>query len=205
MQSLRLAFFSGINLVERKPKMKGIVFTEFLEMVEDHFGDAAIERIIDEATLPSGAAYTSVGTYDHRELVQLVKRLSAATGIGVSELVCVFGRHLFSRFVDAYPHFFDGVNSAFDFLERIEKHIHVEVRKLYPDAELPTFTCHTRGPGHLEILYRSTRPFGDLAEGLIMGCIEHFGEPIDVRRENLPQDTGTAVRFILTHRDHVLQ
>jgi hypothetical protein len=204
MQLLRPALFSGLNLVERKPQMKGIVFTEFLEMVEDHFGDAAVERIIEEATLPSGAAYTSVGTYDHRELVQLVKRLSVATGIGVSELVCVFGRHLFSRFVDSYPHFFEGVDSAFDFLESIEKHIHVEVRKLYPDAELPTFACHTRGPGHLEILYRSTRPFGDLAEGLIMGCIEYFGEPIEVRRENLPQDTGMAVRFVLTHGDHVL-
>jgi hypothetical protein len=174
-------------------------------MVEDHFGDAAVERIIDEAPLPSGGAYTSVGTYDYRELMRLVKRLSVATGIDVSELVYVFGRHLFSRFVDAYPHFFDGVDSAFDFLDSIEKQIPVEVRKLYPDAELPTFTCHSRGPGHLEILYCSTRPFGDLAEGLIMGCIDYFGEEIAVRRENLPQATGVGVRFVLTHRAPVLQ
>lgn len=28
---------------------------------------------------------------------------------------------------------------AFQFLKNIENYIHVEVRKLYPDAELPTF------------------------------------------------------------------
>ena len=35
------------------------------------------------------------------------------------------------------------------------------------------------------MLYRSQHPFADLAEGLIRGCVEHFGEPIKVRREDL--------------------
>jgi hypothetical protein len=183
--------------------MKGIVFTEFLEMVEDRFGNATVERIIEAAALPSGAAYTSVGTYDHAELVQLVQHLSVATGISMPELVHAFGRHLFRRFAQGYQQFFVGVHSAFDFLKSVETYIHVEVRKLYHDAELPRFQCHAPAPGQLEVLYRSTRPFGDLAEGLIMGCIEHFGEPISVRRENLPQPTGTAVRFVLSHGERV--
>ena len=73
------------------------------------------------------------------------------------------------------------------------------VRKLYPDAQLPSFEC-TSEPGRLAMLYRSTRPFADLAEGLIMGCIEHLGECIDVQREDLFSWPGTCVRLLLIKR-----
>ena len=45
--------------------MKGVIFTEFLEMVESHFSPEMADRIITAARLPSGGAYTAVGTYDH--------------------------------------------------------------------------------------------------------------------------------------------
>jgi len=44
--------------------MKGIIFTEFLEMVEDRFSPEIADRIIEAADLPSGGAYTAIGTYD---------------------------------------------------------------------------------------------------------------------------------------------
>ncbi len=178
--------------------MKGIVFTEFLEMVEATFGAEVVEQIIDASDLPSGGAYTAVGTYDHNELIRLVGQLSAVTGIAAPDLVRAFGKHLFGRFVTLYPGFFKGVGSAFAFLGRVDAYIHVEVRKLYPDAELPRFECNLLGPGRIELFYRSTRPFADLAEGLIMGCGEHFGERIELRREDHPEGHEGAVRFLLT-------
>jgi hypothetical protein len=134
-------------------------------------------------------------------MIQLVAQLSMLTHIPVPVLVHTFGVHLFGRFVAAYPALFAGVTSAFSFLERIEDHIHVEVRKLYPDAELPTFTCDTSTPGRLIMLYRSSRPLADLAEGLIAGCIAHFGEPILMHRDELSNSHGTHVRFVLTKQD----
>jgi len=58
--------------------MKGMVFTEFLEMVEDQFGFTMADKIISEAELASGGVYTSVGTYHHQEMVALVVNLSKA-------------------------------------------------------------------------------------------------------------------------------
>ena len=52
--------------------MKGMVFTEFLEMVESTFSADMVDDIIDDSAPPSGGAYTSVGTYDHQELVGMV-------------------------------------------------------------------------------------------------------------------------------------
>jgi sulfite reductase (ferredoxin) len=37
----------------------------------------------------------------------------------------------------------------------------------------------------------------DLAEGLIRGCIDHFGDPVRVIREDLPGPPGTAARFAI--------
>ena len=178
--------------------MKGIVFTEFLEMVEEVFSFDVAEDIIERANLPSGGAYTAVGTYDHNEIVQLVSELSLVTETPVSDLLQAFGKHLFSRFVVAYPRFFEGVLSAFDFLSGIEGHVHAEVLKLYPDAELPKFDIAFPQQGQLALTYHSSRPFPDLAEGLIAGCVEHFCEEIKVERTDLPGDEGGGVCFQLT-------
>ena len=181
--------------------MRGIVFTEFLEMVEARFTPDIADRMITAAALPSGGAYTAVGTYDYREIAQLVAQLSTLTDITVPELLHTFGSHLFSRFGETYPYLFIGMTSTFNFLRHIEDYIHVEVRKLYPDAELPTFACDTSTPGRLIMEYHSSRPFADLAEGLIAGCIAHFGESIVVHRENISHSPGTRVRFVLTQQE----
>ncbi len=178
--------------------MKGIVFTEFLEMVEGTFGPETADGIIEASSLSTGGAYTSVGTYDHHELLRLVGALSAATTQPPPALVKAFGKHLFVRFHAGFPGFFKGVDSAFEFLGRIDGHIHVEVRKLYPDAELPRFECRTLGPRQLEMIYTSSRPFADLAEGLIEGCGEHFRQPMTIERHVLQEGNVNSVRFILT-------
>lgn len=179
--------------------MKGMVFTEFLELVEDRMGGLAmVDRIIMDAKLPNDGAYTAVGTYDHGELVRLVVALSAATATPVPDLLRMFGEHLFQRFSLAYPDFFARVNGAFDFLHRIENVIHVEVRKLYPDAELPSFAYEEPAAGELVLFYSSPRGFGDLAEGLLHGCIAHFQEPIQLIRTDLPPVGGNQqIRFHL--------
>jgi hypothetical protein len=181
--------------------MKGVVFTEFLEMVENKFSPEMADRIIEEADLPSGGVYTAVGTYDHREMIQLVSCLSQETGIPSAELVRAFGLHLFGRFHTIFPKYFEDVSSAFDFLQRVDHYIHVEVRKLYPDAELPSFECDRSQPGCLRLTYRSSRPFAALAEGLIRGCVAHYGEAVDIAMEDLSDGAGTAARFLLTKKD----
>jgi len=178
--------------------MKGIVFSEFIEMVEDAYSPGIADRIITTSALPSGGAYTAVGTYDHRELLLLVDRLSEETGTPGPDLVRAFGSHLAGRFTRLYPAFFDGVADTFGFLETIEAHVHVEVRKLYPDAELPQFTTTRTGDNSLTMHYRSRRPFADLAEGLIAGCAAHFGERIRIERTDAGNAANCDTTFSLT-------
>ena len=171
--------------------MKGMVFTEFLEMVESKFSADMVDDIIEDSNLPSGGAYTAVGTYDHGELVLMVGALAQRSGLPVPALVHAFGLHLFGRFHALYPGFFTGVPTGLDFLEGIETVIHTEVRKLYPDAQLPQFDC-VRTDSGLDMVYLSPRHFGDLAAGLIAGALLHFGDPVSVTRHDLPDG---AIRF----------
>jgi hypothetical protein len=173
-----------------------MVFTEFLEMVETRWSLDVVDDIIADAAPPNGGAYTAVGTYDHEELVALVVALSKRTGQSTHTLVHAFGQYLFGRFVALFPNFFVGIAHPFDFLEGIEGVIHVEVRKLYPDAELPRFQCE-RSADRLSMVYRSPRHMGDLAEGLIHAAIDHFLVPVDVGRRDLPD---RAVEFTLRQR-----
>ena len=181
--------------------MRGIVFTEFLEMVEEKFSPDMVDMIIEASDLPSNGAYTSLGTYNHSEMLQLVTHLSQKTKIPVPALLHAFGEHLFTRFYEGYPVFFEGITHAFEMLKNVEEYIHVEVRKLYPDAELPKLDYETPSENTLVMIYCSTRPFGDLAEGLISGCIKHFKNSIEIKRENLESDEKTIVRFTLIEQD----
>lgn len=180
--------------------MKGIVFTEFIEMVEDTFSPNIADTMITSVSLASEGAYTSVGTYDHKEMVLLVTQLSQMTGIDVSSLLQKYGEFLFTKFVAGFPAFFEGVDSAFEMMKTIDNHIHVEVRKLYPDAELPVFEYVEPSENQLILKYSSPRGFADFAQGLMQGCIDHFGEKIDIERNDLSGGAGTAVEFTLTRK-----
>ena len=117
--------------------MKGVIFTLLLEMVDDAFGPEVTEKIIDDSDLPSGGVYTSVGTYEHSEIVSLVTNLSKATKVAVPDLIRTFGNHLLGQFYRLYPEFFEDIDDVLSFLELVDDYIHREVLKLYPDAKLP--------------------------------------------------------------------
>jgi hypothetical protein len=177
--------------------MKGVVFTEFLEMAEARFSLRVVDRVLSAANPASRGHYTSVGTYPSGELVSILAELSNETGIAANQLLKDFGEHLFGRFAVGHPAFFAEVTDAFGLLKSVEGYIHVEVRKLYPEAELPTLECSDDGLDRLVLIYRSPRRLADLAEGLIQACGKHFGEPLTVAREDLSEGTGELVRFTL--------
>lgn len=178
--------------------MKGMIFTEFLDMVGDRFGLAVKDRVVTVGGAAHDSAYTAVGNYDHREMVSMVVELSSATGVPVDELLIAFGEQVFGMFTQHYGHFFANAKSAVQFLAHIEDYIHVEVRKLYPDAELPTFRYPPAPDGDLVMEYASPRPMAAFAEGLIRATIRHFGNHEALTVEDTSGGSGCSARFTLT-------
>ena len=181
--------------------MKGMIFTELLDMLEAAHGLGCKDRVLRRAQPASGGAYTTVGNYGADELLALIDAISAETGAKVDALLEAFGTHMFGHFTRHYGRFFSRSTSCFDFLGHVESYIHVEVRKLYPEAELPSFTYPDTGPTRLVMEYRSPRPLAAFATGLVRAAIAHFDEPMDLEVEDLSAGRGTAARFTLTRAE----
>jgi hypothetical protein len=145
--------------------MKGIVFVELLAMADHALGEDAVDGVIARCPLSSKGAYTAVGTYPSSELGQLVDG---------------FSHWMLRRFAATFPVFFEVQQDAFTMLESIENEVHAEVRKLYPDAELPTFDTVREGDDTLVMTYRSPRRLIDFCHGLIEECLVHFGEQASI-------------------------
>ncbi|WP_019988236.1 heme NO-binding domain-containing protein [Rudanella lutea] len=179
--------------------MKGLVFTEFLEMVEERFGYDIVDQILTTSDLPSGGIYAAVGTYNHSEMITLVEQVSQRTNQSVPELLRSYGQYMFNIFTRSYRQLLDRSDSAFSLFHFIQEYHSVEVRKLYPDAELPHFSVEQPAPDHLTMHYTSERKLSDFAHGLIEGCLEHFGEQATVTKTDLTDD-GSQVLFDIVKR-----
>jgi len=174
--------------------MKGIVFTEFLELVEDKFGLETVDTIIEKADLPSEGIYTSVATYEFNEMVSLVTALSNEVNMPAGDLIYTFGLYLFSSLKNAHPEVIQNYTSPLGLLYSIEDHIHVHVKKLYPEAELPSFKILEKTDNSLSMIYSSSRGLYRLAHGLIEKTFEHFNGTAEISFELLKED-GTEVKF----------
>ncbi|MFD1017342.1 heme NO-binding domain-containing protein [Winogradskyella rapida] len=177
--------------------MKGIVFTEFLDLVEEKFGLEMVDKIITSSELESEGAYTSVGTYRFSEMLQLLQHLSANTGISIDNLLLVYAEHFFGVIEDSYPGLLATYKDPIEMLSSIENHIHIEVRKIYPDAELPTFKVIDKTENSLVMDYKSSRAMHHFGLGLMNKTFEHFNTTATIELEKIKED-GTEVRFIIT-------
>jgi Haem-NO-binding len=177
--------------------MKGIVFTEYLSFAEQLVGEDTLEDLIEACDLSSGGAYTTVGTYDHGEIVTLTQAFAEHTGTEPEELVRMFGVYLGEVFQKKFGQFFEEAPTLFDFLASVHTHIHVEVQKLYPDAELPSIEMLEQKEHEAVLRYRSPRKMDALALGLIQATASHFGENIDVTRKHGRDEQSEFVDFHL--------
>ena len=151
--------------------MKGVVFNYLAEMVEEQFGLEAWDSILQTTDL--SGEYISSETYPDEELITLVNASHEKTGIDKSTLIRSFGQFMLPSFREQNPQFFENHNLK-SFLLSVDRVIHVEVRKLHPDAALPKFDCEDESDSEFTMYYSSPRMLCYLAEGLIAGAAEHF-------------------------------
>lgn len=177
--------------------MKGIVFTELLEMVEDKFGFDMADAIIEKANLPHEGMYIASGTYPHHELVSIVTALSKESNLPIPTLLNVYGKHLFGRLISMYPVFAEGKSNPLEFIASVHDIIHVEVRKLYPDAELPEFTTISSSENELVLHYSSHRQMEEFAVGLMEGCSEFYKQAITIEQSPVEGAEKYTIKFVV--------
>lgn len=170
--------------------MKGLVFVELLAMAEDAFGEDVVDAVLDKGGLTDDGAYTAVGKYPCAELIELVDRFSRHSGLPAWDLQKRFGHWMLDVFARQYGNFFERHTCALDLLMSVETEIHVEVRKLFPDARTPRFEVLYHAHGCLDMRYTSHRALVPFCQGLIEATLEHYGQKADVHLEDNSGDEG---------------
>lgn len=175
--------------------MKGVVFTTFFEMVEEDFGFDMVDYLIEHSSLQHDGIYVAGGNYPHQEIIQLVKTLHKATLIAIPDLLEAFGVFLFHKLNAIRPDFSEDKKTALDYIASVHDIIHVEVRKLYPNAELPTFNVISLVEKELVIDYSSPRKMETIAIGLMKGCAKLYNTTLHFSQKDISTLEKHTIRF----------
>jgi len=161
--------------------LQGVIFTLLNDCVVDNFGLDVWNQLIDESELVSGGIYTSNQSYSDEELFELVVNLSKKVCLSVDDLVRIYGEYLFPHLIDQMPEAHQSGMSFTDFMLSVDRVIHKEVERIYPDAYLPSIEFIEHGKD-ITMIYRSKRQLCLLAEGLTIGAAKYF--KVDVELEH---------------------
>jgi len=125
-----------------------------------------------------------------------VTALSKRTGAAAPDLIKAFGKFLFHSFGNKHKEMIASYSDGLSLLKDIHDHIHVEVEKLYSNAQLPHFSTEQKDDTSLKMVYTSERKLSDLAEGLIEETMTHFGHDYSLDKKLIEAD-GSVVEFFI--------
>jgi len=181
--------------------VKGTVFVEFLDHVEDKYGLDVLDSVILalQGKLSTNGAYTSVGNYPHEEMLELASAICSMRGESLESLLDDFAQSLMLSFERMHPEFFDKEQDIFDFFSTLESRIHTDVRKIYPDARPPLILCRRIAEDSLEISYQSARPLALMAIALTRATGVRFEEELEVEVLTLADD-HSSMRMVVKRR-----
>ena len=154
--------------------MKGFIFTNFLDFVEKSNGLDMVDEMLGECDLASEGVYSAFNSYEFDELVTLLTYVSKKTAIAPQVLLEAFGRFVFPYLIGKHSYIIEKYSNALDLIAGIESHIHIEVKKLYEDAELPTFSVVEQTENTLTLIYTSSRGLTYFAIGLMRETLDFF-------------------------------
>ena len=171
--------------------VKGIIFNVAEEVVTDLYGADAWDSLLASAELEG--AYTSLGNYDDAEIAAIIAAAAVLLDVGLDETWRIVGRHMLPLLAQRLPNITGQYDDAEQFLLSVNDIIHPEVKLLYPDSIPPVFEFTDTDAGLL-VRYQSDRGLTTLAEGLILGCGDLFGETVTVETMNCDSSTDCTFR-----------
>ncbi|MFB0982305.1 MAG: heme NO-binding domain-containing protein [Alteromonadaceae bacterium] len=178
--------------------MQGSIFTSFSEMVIEEMGMPLWNQLLDKVNPPSKGIYTNGMQYDDSEIMVFIAELSILTQVDTPTLLRNFGEYLFIDLFNNNRASLSYLDNLKDFLKGIDHVVHKEVRRLYPDAYVPTFKVSETPNGDLIMLYQSKRKLCHLSEGLITGAAKHFDESISIHHPECMHDGAAQCKLVIS-------
>jgi len=181
--------------------MQGSIYTTFSEMVIEKMGMGVWNDLLEKVNPGSDGIYTNGMQYEDSEIMAYVAELSIMTKIDAPTLVKAFGEYLFIHLYNSSPEKIAHIDNLKDFLICIDNVIHKEVKRVYPEAYLPSFKYSETPKGDLVMFYQSKRKLCHLSEGLITSAAKHFDQPISIAHPECMHDGADKCKLIIHFED----
>lgn len=170
--------------------MHGIIFASLYDYVRARTGRPGLQAVFD------GRTYSMSEAHPDEELIGLLERTAAETGLARDELLRDFGAFTAQQtFARLYPAFFTIAGGTRPFLLTVEDRIHELIRATIPNAAPPALAVSAAGDDGVQIVYTSERRLCRLLEGLVVGTGLHYGETVTVAETECMHEGAAACRF----------
>lgn len=178
--------------------MKGVVFNLLEEFVTAQWGEDAYEKVLDQCPMKNGGVFVGPETYPDADLAAIVTVACRQLGVAPDDALRAFGRFMFPRLAEKFPVFVKDHTHPRAFLKTVHDVIHVEVRKLMPDATPPVIRWSEPNDRDLILTYDSHRGLCVLMEGLLDGTADYFKTPFGVTHARCSKHGSPTCEFALT-------
>lgn len=153
--------------------MHGLILSSFVSFLQETY--TGVDRVV-----ASGPTFAASEAYPDEEFMGLLERAAAELDTSPHDLGRAFGRfagrHTFARL---YPEFYAANRGTRTFLLEVEQKIHDLVRATIPQAAPPRLHVAPFGDDGVVVSYTSERRLCSMAEGLIEGVADYYGENIE--------------------------
>lgn len=156
-------------------------------VVEEY--DASTWRAIQEEAGVGGKLYVPVSEYDDEEALALVAAASELSGVDQGDLLREFGKYIVGPLVETYGVHVEGEWTGLDLLANVETYIHEALRaKRLSEFTPPKLKASRVDENVAVVRYGSDRQLCALAEGIIEGVGDHYGERYEIRHDTCQLD-----------------
>jgi hypothetical protein len=171
--------------------MKAFIVTSMVDMLDRQHGSGQVDAILADAGLTGLRGVDPHSDVPVQSIVRLSMVAAEALNTEVDDLVEQFGWYIFGVLVIEFP---DQVSQPdfHAFLRAVNTQIHPEMRRRFPNAEVPTVTVEEADGDSFLVRYASKRPFTRLACGIISAASTHFGliSTVTVKESRFDEATG---------------
>ena len=177
--------------------MQGVIFNAIEEFVIDLGGMELWNKVLESADVPSGGIYTFGETYDDQEIVDLAVHLCDAIDVELAKGLNLFGRFLFGYLLARGNVQIKDYNNTQALLSELEDVIHKDVKRLHPGAYTPFFEYQSVDQEQGILIYRSKRKLCQVAEGLVQGAAENYGQYVLLQHTHCMHQDAEECRWNL--------
>ncbi len=177
--------------------MKGMIFNLLEDFIVEGWGPERFEKIMELCPVHAQVPYVGPGTYPDANLMSIIEKTTAELGLGNAEALRRFGRFAFPKLAQKFSVYTQNHRHPKTFLKAVDGVIHVEVRKLFANAEPPRITFEDPAPDRLILHYNSRRQLCPFFAGLVEGCGDFYKVPIAQAQVECAREGAPSCQFAL--------